>query len=188
MAIEEAIDEARARWICCPMCDKKKCEREADDCDVKNYLKNKIESGVSDDAGGKRMTKEGKDITIDMATQLKLEKKAVEKDLKQNPIDMDMTKALILGLLLGIDKNPDEKDKLREDLVKVFAPEQNTDAYEAGLKDAWECARRISDMPINELDDCFGESVMLLKQLFEKYSPEEAIAKLRVYDAKTERE
>lgn len=37
-------EEADARWICCPMCDKKKCEREADDCDVKIYLKNKAES------------------------------------------------------------------------------------------------------------------------------------------------
>ena len=34
-------EEARARWICCPMCDKKKCKREADDCDVKIYLKSK---------------------------------------------------------------------------------------------------------------------------------------------------
>ena len=33
--------EARARWICCPMCDKKKCDRTADDCDVKLYLKDK---------------------------------------------------------------------------------------------------------------------------------------------------
>ena len=32
-------EEARARWICCPMCDKEKCERTADDCDVKTYLK-----------------------------------------------------------------------------------------------------------------------------------------------------
>ena len=37
-------DEAKARWICCPMCDKKRCERYADDCDVKRYLKNKAES------------------------------------------------------------------------------------------------------------------------------------------------
>ena len=65
-----------------------------------------------------------KDITTDMSIQLMLERKAIEKDLEQKPIDMDMTKALILGLLLGIDKNPDEKDKLREDLIKVFAPEQ----------------------------------------------------------------
>ncbi len=33
--------EARARWVCCPMCDKKKCERAAADCDVQTYLKNK---------------------------------------------------------------------------------------------------------------------------------------------------
>ena len=43
-------EEARARWICCPLCDKKKCERSSDDCDVKNYLKNKAESKVPDDA------------------------------------------------------------------------------------------------------------------------------------------
>ena len=42
-------EEARARWICCPMCDKKKCEREADDCDVKIYLKDKAESEDKDE-------------------------------------------------------------------------------------------------------------------------------------------
>lgn len=41
--IPPAGSEARARWICCPMCDKKKCEREADDCDVKIYLRDKAE-------------------------------------------------------------------------------------------------------------------------------------------------
>ena len=35
--------EAKARWICCPMCDKERYERKADDCDVKRYLKNKEE-------------------------------------------------------------------------------------------------------------------------------------------------
>lgn len=39
-----ASEEANARWICCPMCDKKECEREADDCDVKTYLQNKAKS------------------------------------------------------------------------------------------------------------------------------------------------
>ena len=34
-------EESRARWICCPMCDKKKCDRKADDCDVKTYLESK---------------------------------------------------------------------------------------------------------------------------------------------------
>lgn len=44
------IEEARARWICCPLCDKKKCERSSDDCDVNIHLKNKAESEVPDDA------------------------------------------------------------------------------------------------------------------------------------------
>ena len=34
-------EESRARWICCPMCDKKKCDRKADDYDVKIYLESK---------------------------------------------------------------------------------------------------------------------------------------------------
>ena len=39
--------EARARWVCCPMCDKKKCDRTADDCDVKLYLESQVGSEVS---------------------------------------------------------------------------------------------------------------------------------------------
>ena len=31
-------EETKARWICCPMCDKKRCERGADDCDVKKHM------------------------------------------------------------------------------------------------------------------------------------------------------
>lgn len=46
------MTEARARWICCPMCDKKKCDRTANDCDVKLYLElyleNKAENEVND--------------------------------------------------------------------------------------------------------------------------------------------
>lgn len=40
-------EESNARWTCCPMCDKRKCDREADDCDVKAYLKNK--AGMEDE-------------------------------------------------------------------------------------------------------------------------------------------
>lgn len=39
-------EEAKAIWIYCPMCDKKKCDRTADDCDVKIFLKIK-ESEIS---------------------------------------------------------------------------------------------------------------------------------------------
>ena len=41
-------EEIHARWICCPMCDKEKCERKADDCDVNIYLRNKAESEVEE--------------------------------------------------------------------------------------------------------------------------------------------
>ena len=43
-------EESKARWICCPMCDKKKCERTASDCDVAIYLKNRAETEEKDDA------------------------------------------------------------------------------------------------------------------------------------------
>ena len=41
-------EETIARRICCPMCDRKKCDREADDCDVKIYLKNKPEMEIEE--------------------------------------------------------------------------------------------------------------------------------------------
>lgn len=34
-------EESNARWLCCPLCDKKKCDREAEDCDVKRVLADK---------------------------------------------------------------------------------------------------------------------------------------------------
>lgn len=38
-------EEAKARWICCPMCDRDTCNRNANDCDVKIWLeKHKEES------------------------------------------------------------------------------------------------------------------------------------------------
>jgi hypothetical protein len=35
--------EARAHWICCPMCDRDTCNRNADDCDVKKWIEKKEE-------------------------------------------------------------------------------------------------------------------------------------------------
>ena len=34
-------EESRAQWICCLICDKKKCGKKANDCDVKKCLENK---------------------------------------------------------------------------------------------------------------------------------------------------
>ena len=33
--------EVQARWICCPMCDRGTCNRNADDCDVKKWIEKK---------------------------------------------------------------------------------------------------------------------------------------------------
>jgi len=41
-----SYEEAKARYICCPMCDRKICNRRADDCDVALYFKK--ENGGAD--------------------------------------------------------------------------------------------------------------------------------------------
>lgn len=33
--------ERQAHWICCPMCDRDTCNRNADDCDVKKWIEKK---------------------------------------------------------------------------------------------------------------------------------------------------
>ena len=33
--------EVQAHWICCPWCDRKTCNRNADDCDVKKWIEKK---------------------------------------------------------------------------------------------------------------------------------------------------
>ena len=40
-------EEAKARWICCPLCDKHKCERGAKDCDVRIYMKTNPDDIIS---------------------------------------------------------------------------------------------------------------------------------------------
>lgn len=37
-------EEARARWVCCPMCDRDTCNRNANDCDVKKYLEKEADN------------------------------------------------------------------------------------------------------------------------------------------------
>lgn len=37
-------EEARARWVCCQMCDRSTCNRNANDCDVKKYLEKEAEN------------------------------------------------------------------------------------------------------------------------------------------------
>lgn len=41
--------EAQARWVCCPMCDRKTCNRNADDCDVKIWIEKKMKGGEEDE-------------------------------------------------------------------------------------------------------------------------------------------
>ena len=41
--------EKQARWVCCPMCDRDKCEFGASDCDAKKWMD---ERGEQDDETG----------------------------------------------------------------------------------------------------------------------------------------
>lgn len=44
--------EYKARWICCPMCDRDTCNRNANDCDVKIWLEKHKEEGEEEMKGG----------------------------------------------------------------------------------------------------------------------------------------
>ena len=37
-----STEEAKARWICCPWCDRETCNRNANDCDVKKYFEKEV--------------------------------------------------------------------------------------------------------------------------------------------------
>lgn len=53
-------------------------------------------------------------------------------------------------------------------------------AYNKGMNDAWELARKIFAMTSNEFDDVFGD--VFREDVFCNYTPQEALAKLKTYE------
>lgn len=59
------------------------------------------------------------------------------------------------------------------------------EAYQRGLADAWECARKIANMYSEERRKIFGEN--FIQKIHSIYSASEAIEKIRVYEQEQEK-
>ena len=80
-----------------------------------------------------------------------------------------------------------ELEELNSDYINEHFGELQDTAYQAGLKDAWEAARKIIRMPDGDILDLFPDcyaSVCTAVQAILKYDASEAIAKLKAYEDK----
>ena len=73
-------------------------------------------------------------------------------------------------------------DKLERYDADAKANADYNSGYEDGLRDAWECEKRIYDMTGKERKECFCRDS--LYQLMTELTASEAIAKLKEYEAK----
>ncbi len=58
------------------------------------------------------------------------------------------------------------------------------EAYQQGLNDVWECARKISSMDSNTRDEVFG--LVITSNIFDENTASEAIEKIRQYEREKE--
>ena len=72
-----------------------------------------------------------------------------------------------------------ELEELNSDYINEHYGELQDEAYQAGLNDAWEAAKKIMNMSDPPYWDVFGE---YKNELFKKFSVSEAIAKLKAYE------
>ena len=71
-----------------------------------------------------------------------------------------------------------------EDLAyKLYSPKID-EAYQRGLKDAWECAKKISIMDSPTRDEIFG--LVITSNIIDENSAPEAIEKIRQYEQEQE--
>ena len=80
-----------------------------------------------------------------------------------------------------------ELEELNSDYINEHYGELQDEAYQAGLNDAWEAAKKIIRMPDGDILDLFPDcyaSVCTAVQAILKYDASEAIAKLKAYEDK----
>ena len=80
---------------------------------------------------------------------------------------------------------PDLEQVRKEEYEKGFDAGRtlNTDKYEKGLNDAWECARKIANMPYDEEEKVFGSGGW---KFIINHTASEAIEKIRAYEQEQE--
>lgn len=67
--------------------------------------------------------------------------------------------------------------------IETQAEKAQEEAYQRGLSDAWEAARKIANMPYNEEEKAFGSGGWAF---IEKHTASEAIEKIRQYEQEKE--
>ena len=72
-------------------------------------------------------------------------------------------------------------EELNSDYINEHYGSLQDEAYQRGLEDAWEAAKKIMNMSDPPYWDVFGE---YKNELFKKFSVSEAIAKLKAYEDK----
>ena len=80
-----------------------------------------------------------------------------------------------------------ELEELNSDYINEHYGELQDEAYQRGLDDAWEAARKTIRMPDGDILDLFPDcyaSVCTAVQAILKYDASEAIAKLKAYEDK----
>ena len=110
-----------------------------------------------------------------------------------NSLVFDMT-----GINKLISYTEPDMEKVREEAFKngydaackdIDIKSKINAAYQKGLSDAWECARKIIHMPEGDLLNIFTEcysAVCTSVQVFLKYDASEAIEKIRQYEQEKE--
>jgi hypothetical protein len=79
----------------------------------------------------------------------------------------------------------EDLEELNSDYINEHFGELQDEAYQRGLEDAWEAARKIIRMPDGDILDLFPDcyaSVCTAVQAILKYDASEAIAKLKAYE------
>ena len=89
-----------------------------------------------------------------------------------------VVKAYNSGIITGAKA---EKEK------NAYCDEARKCAYEDGLKDAWDCARKITELSAMEYDEIFGDRTDY-PTLLTKFSPQEVMEKLKKHERKQKEE
>ena len=84
----------------------------------------------------------------------------------------------------------DELEELNSDYINEHFGELQDEAYQSGLNDAWEAAKKIfgheidGGLDIDELKKAFGSDVYCTADIIRTNTAEQAIAKLKTYESK----
>lgn len=119
------------------------------------------------------------------------------KDYKDvNPYKEDINSS-IKNINYSIDELLDDVENTLDELYSIAYEKGRSDMintdlttlwYNQGLIDAWECAKKMVNMSIDDRGNIFNDDLMHLKDVFEKYPSSESIQKIKEYEKTKEKQ